>query len=85
MKGGSKNSEILCVDQLARAEKIEQKIATFSEAPSWGKYRPTTSVKLYRQKIFTVSFKSNDSINIIIMESLYVHLKFDFKSFAMQM
>ena len=58
MKGGSGKSEILCVGQLACAEKKSRKLRFFPEAPFMGQISSKYFFKLYRQKIFAVSFKS---------------------------
>ena len=44
MKGGSEKSEILCVGQLARAQKKVE------NGDSWGKYRPNISLNFILRK-----------------------------------
>ena len=56
-EGGVK-SEILCVGQIARAEKKGRKIAFLPDASFMGQISTKYFFKLYHKKIFAVSFKS---------------------------
>ena len=60
IKGGPEKSEILCVDQLARAEKKSKKMRFSLRPPSWGKYRPNISlsciVRKYLQSVLRATF-----------------------------